>query len=318
MQPTVRHLLLNNYSRVLRWWTVVAFLLFAVGASPMWSSEVLIVLSGEREPYRQSQAAITKDLAQYGHTTAPILLDNISPTYVVPTSISCVVSIGTPAAVWLHQKTFAGKKVYCMVSDPENAGLNRPPSISGISTDIPINAQLTLIKDTLPEVRIIGTLYQQQDPKSAATLDDLRKQIPPTWRIEAVAVDAYDSPAGAIDALLDKRLDLVWTAPDPIIYTNASVRHLLLNALRRRVPVFGFSASFVRAGALLGVSIDPDQQGQQVAKHLRAMLSGTPTSDTIIIPTYDICLNLVVAQKLSLNFPPAVVERAKQLFQPGR
>ena len=318
MQPIVRHYLLSKYSRILRWWMVLAFLLFAVSASPMWSSEVFIVLSGEREPYRQTQTAITKDLAQYGHSTTPMLLDNLSPTYVIPTTISCVVSIGTPAAVWLHQQTFAGKKVYCMVSDPESAGLNRPPLISGISTDVPISAQLKLIKDTLPEVRIIGTLYQEQNPKSVATLEELRKQVPPTWRIEAVAVDAYESPAGAIDALLDKRLDLVWTAPDPIIYTNASVRHLLLTALRRRVPVFGFSASFVRAGALLGVGIDPDQQGQQVAQHVRAILSGTPVSDTLIIPSYDICLNLVVAQKLSLNFPPSVIERAKQLFQPGR
>jgi ABC-type uncharacterized transport system substrate-binding protein len=74
----------------------------------------------------------------------------------------------------------------------------------------------------------------------------------------------------------------------------------------------------VRAGALLGVGIDPDQQGQQAAQYVRTLLSGTPSSDTIIIPTYDICINLVVAQKLSLNLPPAVIERAKQLFQPGR
>ena len=297
---------------------VLAFLLFAFSASPVSSSEVLIVLSGEHGPYRQTQAAITKDLAQYGHTTTPILLDHLSPTYVFPTGVSCVVSIGTPATVWLHQQTFTGKKVYCMVSDPINAGLNRPLSMSGISTDVPINAQLTLIKDTLPEVRIIGTLYQQQDPKSVATLEELRKQVPSTWRIEAVAVDAYEAPAGAIDALLDKQLDLVWTTPDPIIYTNASVRHLLLTALRRRVPVFGFSASFVRAGALFGVGIDPDQQGQQAAQHIRAIFSGTQSNDTIIIPSFDICLNLVVAQKLSFKFPTAVIERAKQLFQPGR
>jgi putative tryptophan/tyrosine transport system substrate-binding protein len=318
MQITPHQYLLNKYTRVYRWWMVLMFVQFAFSTAPIWSSEVLIVLSAEREPYRQTQVAVTKELARFGHTTQPILLDKLNSTYAIPSATSCVISIGTPAAVWLHQQPFIGKKVYCMVSDPASAGLNRPPPISGVTTDIPISAQLTLITDTLPEVRIIGTLYQQQDPKSVATLDELRKHLPPSWRIEAVAIDAYDSPAGAIDALLDKRLDLVWTAPDPIIYTNASVRNLLLTALRRRVPVFGFSASFVRAGALLGVGINPDQQGQQVAQHLQAILSGAPSGDTIIIPTYDICLNLVVAQKLSLNLPPAVIERAKQLFQPGR
>ena len=35
--------------------------------------------------------------------------------------------------------------------------------------------------------------------------------------------------------------------------------------LRTNVPVFGFSPAFVRAGALVGVGVDPAAQGQQAA-----------------------------------------------------
>jgi putative ABC transport system substrate-binding protein len=283
-----------------------------------WSSEVLIVLSGEHEPYRQTQQSLVKELGTEGHHINELLLNEPNKTYVIPSSTTCVVSIGTPASLWLQQQTYTGKKVYCMVSDPESVGLLRPPSMSGISTDVPISAQLTLIKETLPEAKIIGTLYRKKDPKSVTSLDNLRKYLPPEWSLEAVAIEDYDSPAGGIDALLDKRLDVVWTAPDPVIYTNASVRSLLLTSLRRRVPVFGFSTSFVRAGALMGVGIDPAKQGLQAAQQVRHIFTGSQTSETIILPTFDVCLNLVVAQKLSLKLPPAVIKRANQLFSPGQ
>jgi ABC-type uncharacterized transport system substrate-binding protein len=82
--------------------------------------------------------------------------------------------------------------------------------------------------------------------------------------------------------------------------------------------VFGFSTSFVRAGALFGVGLEPATQGKQAAALVRDVLNKKTLTNTVTPPIYDISLNLVVAQKLSLTLPPAVVQRAKHIFQPGR
>jgi ABC-type uncharacterized transport system substrate-binding protein len=303
------------------WFRRISFSIFATFFATLtaaWSAEIVLVLSAEREPYREAQIALEAALKQAGMSSKTVLLDPTKNDLSIPENTRGIVSIGTPAAKWLHENPKPGKMTYCMVSDPEAAGLTRPPAISGITTDVPITTQLQLIKEALPLVRVIGTLYQKNNPLSVTVVTELRKQAPNGWQIEAVAIDAFDAPALAIDALFDKRVDIVWTTPDPTIYNNATVRSLLLTALRRRTPVFGFSTSFVRAGALLGVGIEPQEQGQQAAKHMLALLSENVTNESIIAPNYDICLNLVVAQKLSLTLPPLIIERAKQLFQPGR
>jgi ABC-type uncharacterized transport system substrate-binding protein len=83
--------------------------------------------------------------------------------------------------------------------------------------------------------------------------------------------------------------------------------------------VFGFSSSFVRAGALFGIGINPLTQGAQCATMLLGRLAGgSGPLDQLIPPDYEIEVNLVVAHKLALDLPPALVGRATQIYQAGR
>lgn len=282
------------------------------------AGEVVVVISADLPPYRQAQDAL---LAAIPDTTGrqTLVLEQVTQDpRRLPADASCLVAIGTPAAIWLHERKLAAPLVYCMVSDPVGAGLHQPPTACGITTDIPFDGQVRLIADALPQVRTVGLFYREGDERSRQALAQARQSLLPGWKLEAVAIDRHDSPAAAIDVLLEREVDVVWTMPDTTIWTEGTVRSLLLTSLRRRVPVFGFSKSFVRAGALLGVGLDPMTQGTQVASLVLEVLAGKAAMSNVVPPTYEICLNLVVAQKLALTLPPAVVERAKHVFQPGR
>jgi putative tryptophan/tyrosine transport system substrate-binding protein len=281
------------------------------------AGEVVVVISADLPPYRQAQEALFSGIG--APTARALILDQVSrdPAQ-LPEDAACIVAIGTPAATWLHARKPTTALIYCMVSDPVGAGLHQPPLATGITTDVPFAEQMRLIGETLPETRTVGLFYRDGDERSRQTLAEARLALPTGWKLEALAIDRHDSPAAAIDTLLGRSVDVVWTLPDTAIWSEGTVRSLLLASLRRRVPVFGFSASFVRAGALLGVGLDPATQGAQAAALVRDMLAGKPPSSAVVPPIYEICLNLVVAQKLSLTLPPAVVERAKRVFQPGR
>jgi ABC-type uncharacterized transport system substrate-binding protein len=89
--------------------------------------------------------------------------------------------------------------------------------------------------------------------------------------------------------------------------------------LRRRVPVFGFSPAFVRAGALIGVGIDPHAQGRQAGELVRLSLARSPTADSIpnavrLAPTYQLAVNLTVARKLGVTLPAEFIAHADQVF----
>lgn len=298
---------------------VRTLLLFVLGwfAGLIHAGEVVVVISADLPPYRQAQEALFAGIDGPGKRV--LVLDQVAADATkLPTDATCIVAVGTPAATWLHARKPASPLVYCMVSDPVGAGLHDPPPATGITTDVPFSEQLRLIAETLPQTRTVGLFYREADERSKQTVTEARLALPAGWKLEAVALDRHDSPAAAIDALLGRSVDVVWTVPDTAIWSEGTVRSLLLASLRRRVPVFGFSSSFVRAGALLGVGLDPAAQGKQAAALVADVLAGRVPMTTMVPPVYEICLNLVVAQKLSLTLPAAVVERAKRIFQPGR
>lgn len=227
-----------------------------------------------------------------------------------------VIAIGSPAAIWLHDHKPPMPLIFCLVSHPERNGLQNPPAAMGVSTDVPLAEQFSLIREALPNAVSVGLLYRQGDADSMQDLAAVRQALPAPLRLDPIAIDMESTPAAAIDTLLSRDIDVVWTSPDASIWNEATVRSLLLTALRRKIPVFGYSAPFVRAGALLGIGLDPATQGTQSGELVLNLLAGKNVG--VVAPRFDLCLNLVVAQKLGITLPKSQQERAKQIFGGGR
>ena len=279
------------------------------------AAEVVSVVSSDAAPYRAAHEALVQRLSVAGHRVRAVSMEDIAANGLSALGQpACVIAIGSPAAVRLHLLTPTMPLAYCLVSNPERAGLLTPPPALGVTTDIPLADQLDLLREVLPAARSIGLLYRHGDPDSQQQSKAMRALLPPGMTLETVAIDQQPSPAAAIDALLARHIDVVWTSPDSAIWNEATVRSLLLTALRRKIPVFGFSTAFVRAGALLGVGLDPAVQGTQAGTLVSDLLAGRPLPTLVVVPRFEICLNLVVAQKLSLSVPKTVLERAEHVF----
>ncbi len=230
------------------------FLMLLAALVTTTAAEVVSVISSDAAPYRAAHEALVQRLSLDGHRVRTVSMAVLATDGLAALGEpACVVAIGSPAAVWLHEKKPVTPLLFCLVSHPERAGLLAPPAALGVSTDVPLADQVALLRETLPEAKTIGLLFRQDHLDSKQQVDALSAVLPAGMTLESVAIDQHASPAAAIDALLTRRIDVVWTSPDSSIYNEATVRSLLLTALRRKVPVFGFSTSFVRAGALVGV-----------------------------------------------------------------
>ena len=142
------------------------------------------------------------------------------------------------------------------------------------------------------------------------TLIEVKTHLPGSWKLEAVDVDRYDSMADAIAELFQRDVDLIWTMADSGIYNRATVNSLLLSSLRQQIPVFGFSGSFVKAGALLGLDADPALQGEYAASLVVSGLEGNKLNDKSICSGVTIAVNMVVADRLGISLPAAVINQA--------
>jgi len=291
------------------------------------AADITIVLSGQASPYVKAEAELRARLVKLGHTTRTIEIGElVKKPDPGRGSGAAFVAVGTPAAAWLKANLPAQTPlVYCMTSDTEAPAPATGRMMAGVSTNVPLSVQFGLIAEALPRAATIGVLYRSDNEKSARMLADATASLPKGWKIHAVAVDKHESVAKAIDALLAGGADVVWTAPDSSVYDVATVRSLLLAAIRSRTPVFGFSPAFVRAGALLGVGIEPARQGRQAAaivdllvKAAAAASSGATTQprpeQLCPDPEFQLAVNLIVARELSITLPKSLVSRAVHVF----
>jgi ABC-type uncharacterized transport system substrate-binding protein len=300
----------------------VLFLFFPVFAgAPAAASHVVIVRASDAEPYAQAEAAIRTRLMEGHHEARGLLLKDVAEKGIAAMigTADLVVGVGTPAARWLHKQLPANiKLVYCMVSSAEEAGLLTPPDCWGVTTEVALAEQVQLMAQALPRARNIGMLYRSDLPDGRRTFEAIKAAIPPDWRMEGMAVNEYPSIAAAIDALIQKNVDVIWTNADQKVYDTNAVRALLLAGLRTRTPVWGFSPAFVRAGALVGVGVEPRAQGTQVADVALKVMAGqaSPKEKAQAPVEFQVAVNLIVASKIGVEIPGALTRRAAYVFRP--
>ncbi|MEW5904581.1 MAG: ABC transporter substrate binding protein [Pseudomonadota bacterium] len=125
----------------------------------------------------------------------------------------------------------------------------------------PAARQLALIRAALPQVRTVGILLSE--PR--ADIARLRRQfIDAGIAVEVEQVEDDAELAPRLQSLL-RRSDVLLAAPQAGIYRSDTIRNILLETYRQRVPMIGLSPNFVRAGALCAVYSTPEQIAEQAA-----------------------------------------------------
>jgi putative tryptophan/tyrosine transport system substrate-binding protein len=296
---------------------VFASLFFVTAAG---AGEIVVVLSSDAAPYLKAEAGYTAALADRHETFRTVLLKDFEDQGIDPAGEKpdAILAIGTPAAVYLHERTQPSPVIFCMVSDPAGENLDQGAKIAGVSTDVPIAEQCSLISQAIPDCKVVGMLYRSSTPGGERILQSMQKSLPAKWRLEAVDVDKFSSTADAIAELIHRRADVAWTSVSAGVYDGPTVRALLLAALRTNLPVFGFSPSFVRAGALVGVGVDPAAQGKQAAAMTGQILTSPNVDHNLRIEApqiYQIAVNQIVADKIGVSLPQDLVKRATYVFK---
>jgi putative ABC transport system substrate-binding protein len=299
---------------------IMALLLAAARAR---ATDVVIVRTSDAEPYVQAEASLREKLEQQKYNVRSLLAREASDKG-IGASIGkpdLVIAVGTASAKWLHKQLPANVKLaYCMVSNPADATLTQGHACAGVTTDVPLKDQLKLVAEALPRARSIGLMYRSDTPEGKASLEQLQQALPDGWHVEAVAVNEFPSVAAAIESLMQKPIDIAWTTADQKLYDTACVRSLLLTGVRSKIPVWGYSLAFVRAGALLGVGVEPAAQGRQAADLAITTIKDPSSFKTAAIGPdhFQIGVNLIVAEQIGVEIPEAVSHRATFVYQPEK
>ena len=214
------------------------------------------------------------------------------------------IPVGTAATRWVLDETRDAPVVFAMVLDPARSGLVGPGTpgagrATGAVLDIPVAEQLRALRRAT-DARRVAVLY---DPDQTGALVRSGVDAARAAGIELVPIEVRAPHAlePALAALPE--VDAIWTVPDSTVMTRSSVERLLLFSLHRRIPLYGLSEQYVRAGALLALSASYEENGRHAAALVKRVLAGESPRRIPLAPPRDVELvfNAHTAERLGLQ-----------------
>ncbi len=296
-------------------------LVLCVSANAMAERTVLVILSSNSTKYQISASQAGDVISKSGGTQVVLrTLDQLKQSELddLDSGDACL-AIGAKAAVSIARKLDQSVPlIYTMVPNPAGLGLESRPNTIGISADVRPSIQFDLMRRVFGKTKTVGVLFRSSSQRSAALMDSARQQLPLGWSLYAVDMDGHASVAKAVQELMDQTPDFAWMVADPEVYTAATVKALLISAIKNKVRVFAFSPQVVKAGALIGIGLDPAEQGVQVGHLVNNVLDkgiAPSRSRSSISPVPQVAINKVVAKRIDAVVPKELVNKADYLYE---
>lgn len=170
---------------------------------------------------------------------------------------------------------------------------------SAIVLDQPYKRQIGLARIALPEAKNLGILLGSTSSRYEDFLRDAAEKI--GFNVEILEVDSDADLIPKLEAIFETS-DLLLAIPDPLVYNRETAQSILLTSYRHQVPVFGYSKSYVKAGALASVFSNAQHLAKQAAEIAVDSQNAATVLPPPIVPKYfSIILNRQVQRSLNLQ-----------------
>ncbi len=237
------------------------------------------------------------------HAQIQILLDNDRAP--IAKDYELVITLGLRARAFAERHLSHNRIINAMIptgnGGSSEASKNNTRDHPTLILDQPPRRSLLLIKYLMPGAKRIGFLYTRENSaraellvKSAASLG---LTLVPTF------IDDETRLGKQLSLLFDK-IDVLLALPDINIHNRKNVTSILLSTYRNKIPLIGFSAAYVKAGALAAVYSTPENISLQLAEIIGREFSGQEIPNKVIYPKYfSVSVNSQVARSLAIQVP---------------
>lgn len=230
-----------------------------------------------------------------------------------------IITLGSQAARRTLQLAPRQRIVHSLIpASTQQALPARPPdsaASNSVVLDQPASRQIALLRLALPDWRRIALLGSTADDPRVLQLETEARARRLEVRQAQVGTERDLYPA--LQRVLIEPAILIAT-PDTQIFNSFTVQNVLLTAYRNRSPVLGFSAAYVRAGALLALYSTPAQIGLQTAELAVRAARGNELPAVQPPSHFEIGINVNVARSLGLNLDSAEALAAALMQEEGR
>lgn len=231
-----------------------------------------------------------------------------------------VCGIATPSAQTLYSVCLSKKipVVFNAVSDPIEAGLAKDEKtpiegVTGVSDALPVEDQLKLIREVLPEAKKIGILYSTNEANSVSTLKTYEALAGKYgFEIVSTGVTKQAEIASALDVILTK-VDCISNMTDNTVVSALSL--VLDKASAKKIPVFGSEEEQVKNGCVASAGLDYVELGKQAGAMAAKILKGEDIKNIPFetMKESKITVNKAAAEKIGLKIGDDVLNKAENV-----
>lgn len=240
----------------------------------------------------------------------------------VSDKVDLVCAIATPSAQSVYNAAMKADipVIYTAVTDPVAAELadkdGKPVGeVTGTSDKLPVEEQLKMIREILPDAKKIGIMYTTSEANSVSAIEEY-KSLVKKYDFELVekGITTTADVSLAADDLLSK-VDCITNLTDNTVV--ASLPTILDKANEKKIPVFGSEIEQVKIGCLAAEGIDYIALGKQTGKMAAKVLKGEAKAseqnfETITEPGFYV--NNKVAENLGITVPDDLANNAVESF----
>ncbi len=267
--------------------------------------EIIIAASSGKPALYRIATRISQQLIERGIDSA--LLDVDKSTLSILKNADVVIAVGNRLSQDIAEQ-FPDQNLIAITTSAPDVKNSRKKAVLVIQQ--PLCRQILLIKSLSDKIRSVSVM---------ASDNSMRKPLQRCADKHKLTLRFHLKHAGeSLAALLSRALDsdIILALPDRNIYNQKTVKTILLQAYRRRIPLIGFSRSFVNAGALAALHSTPEQLATQVTDLVQTYLQTGKLKPGRQYPRdYNIYINNQVSNALQLELPD--VSRIRDSIQRG-
>lgn len=240
----------------------------------------------------------------------------------VADKVDMICAIATPSAQAAYNAAMETDipVVYTAVTNPVAAELandDKSPvgNVTGTSDELPVEAQLKMIREILPDAKTIGMLYTTSEANSVYSIEQYEKLADKYgFKIEKTGITNTSEIQLAASDLLGKVDCLTNLTDNTVVSALPTVLGL---ANEKGIPVFGSEIEQVKLGCLAAEGIEYTQLGKDTGKMAAKILKGEASAsemDYELITESSLYVNEKVAENLGITVPDTMKERAVESF----
>ncbi|HFI0634477.1 TPA: ABC transporter substrate-binding protein [Streptococcus suis] len=217
-----------------------------------------------------------------------------------------VLAIATPSAQSLATVSTETPIVFTAVTDPLSADLvesiEKPGGLlTGTSDQAPIDKQVELLGQAVPDAKTVGILYTTSERNSEVQVEQAKELLEKAgYKVVVKGITSTNEVQDATTSLM-KDVDALFIPTDNTVASTMTMIGEL--SVEHKVPVIGGSTDMVDEGGLLTYGTNYEALGRQTAKMAIKIIEGADVSETAVEypETVSLHVNEEMAQKLGID-----------------